>query len=73
MDRLTDREVYAWHFRKYDREADAAELAERMELTEGEKTREQKRDEFLALCASFGVAAEAAEAEWQKWLADQGA
>ena len=68
VDSLTDAEVYRWHFRKYDKEADAMELAAHMEQADAEKTPEQKREEHRAMCRSFGHSDEQAEAEWQAWV-----
>lgn len=73
VDSLTDAEVYRFHFRKYDKEADALEMMAHMEQADAEKTLEQKREEHRALCRSFGHTDEQAEAEWQAWLKEQGA
>lgn len=71
VDSLTDAEVYRWHFRKYDKEADTLEAMARVEAEDAEKTLEQRRSEYLALCRSFGHGEVEAEASWQEWLADQ--
>ena len=73
VDSLTDRELYAWHFRKYDKEADMLEAMTEQEQTEAEKTMEQKHDEHIALCRSFGHTDAQAEEAWAEWLAEQGA
>jgi hypothetical protein len=72
VDGLTDRELYAWHFRKYDREADALEMIEHMEAEAAEQTLEQRRAEHLGLCRSFGFGDAEAEASWQEWLKGNG-
>lgn len=73
VDGLTDAEVYRFHFRKYDKEADTLEQVANMEQVEAEKTLEQKHAEHLAMCRSFGFDERQAEAEWQTWLKEQGA
>lgn len=73
VDSLTDREAYAWHFRKHDKEADILEAAAHVEQAEAEKTLAQKHEEYVALCRSFGHSDEQAEAEWANWLKEQGA
>jgi len=72
VDGLTDAEVYRWHFRKYDKEADALEAAARVEAEDAEKTAEERKAEYVALCRSFGHSDAEAEAEWKKWLKDNG-
>jgi hypothetical protein len=72
VDGLTDWQVYHWHFRKYDREADAIETVERIEEEDREKPVERKREEFVALCRSFGHTEAQAEAEWRAWADQQG-
>ncbi len=73
VDGLTDAEVYRFHFRKYDKEADTLETMAHMEAADAEKTLEQKRAEHLAMCRSFGHTEAQAETEWQNWLKEQGA
>ncbi len=70
--KLTDAQVYDWYFRRHDDEADAHEAMNRMIEADRVKTLEQKREEHLAMCRSFGFTEQQAEAEWRKWLADNG-
>ncbi len=69
---LTDREIYWLFFRPHDKEADAEDMAEQLTAADEVKPLDQKRDEYIALCRSFGHSDEQAEAEWQAWLREQG-
>lgn len=64
--------MYALYFRAHDKEADAEEWARRVTEADEGKPLDRKRDEFVALCRSFGSSEVEAEAEWQKWLKGQG-
>lgn len=72
IDRLTDRQVYDWYFRRHDAEADAEEAVLRTTAADEGKPLAQKHDEYVAVCRSFGFSNEEAEAEWRKWVAEQG-
>lgn len=46
-------------------------MIEALEVIDGEKTEEQRKAEYVALCRSFGHSEEQAEVEWRKWLKEQ--